>query len=493
MASFRSFLDDLAKQDELRSIDEQVDWDLESSAICAMSQRTGGPAVQFANVKDYPGMPLVGSLFSGPGMFEWPQLKRKMHGRMAIALGLEPDIHYDDMFATVMDRRRAPIRAIEIEAGPCQEVVIQPHDVDLYKYPIPRIHDKDGGRYLTSHVVLTRDAETGWTNFGIYRLMLAGRNKLVHGGLPRRTRPSDVEAMVAKYHQRGEALPFAIVIGAPPEMTMAACLMSPPGTDEYALAGGLGLTSPTLVKAKLSDIMVPAEAEIILEGHIYPGEMAEEGPFAWISYYTPRVKNFVYRVELITQRKDPVLPFVAEGAKPSDTMCLFSLLHSVELTEPCRMMGCPIRWITLPVEAKLCLAVVCLEAQPIPGLQGRLAHIIFGMSPFVRQMIIVDPDVDSEDLCKAIEDRSFKSHLERDWHISARADKSAGLTENHDFETNLTSTLFIDATWRLDRPLETIPRRCTFEACFPDDLKERVVKVWNEELKLTPKAVVFKE
>jgi len=79
MASFRSFLDDLIKKDELKTITDQVDWDLESSAICAMSQRTGGPAVQFANVKEYPGMPLVGSVFSGPGMFEWPQQKRKMH------------------------------------------------------------------------------------------------------------------------------------------------------------------------------------------------------------------------------------------------------------------------------------------------------------------------------------------------------------------------------------------------------------------------------
>jgi 4-hydroxy-3-polyprenylbenzoate decarboxylase len=238
--------------------------------------------------------------------------------------------------------------------------------------------------------------------------------------------------------------------------------------------------------------MVPAEAEMILEGHIYPGEMAEEGPFASISYYTPRVRNFVYRVELITQRRNPILPFVAEGLRPSDSMCLLSMLHSVELLELLRMSGLPIKWVTLPVEGKLCLGVACLAAQPVAGLPGRTASLMLARSPFVRQVIVVDPDVDSEELLTVTMDRTFKANYLRDYSISPKMEKPLGLTENHDWDTGFTSTMYIDATWRLDKPPETNPRRCAFEACFPEEVQEEVIRIWNEEFKLSPKAWRYK-
>lgn len=484
---FREFLADLKDAGELNEIDETIDWDLQAGAVCAMSQRVGGPAVQFNNVRDYPEIPLVGSVFCGPGFIDWPQQKRKMQGRISLGLGLDNDTHYDELMETIIDRKKSSIRPIEVENGPSKEVILKGDEIDLYQYPIPRIHDQDGGRYLTSSVVLTRDREGTWTNFGIYRLMLAGRNKLVQGTAPRLIHPRHIEQMAAGAAKKNEPVPFAVVIGAPPEMTMAACMNNPPGTDEYSLAGALGLTSLTLVKAELSDILVPVNAEIILEGHIYPEEMMEEGPFASISYYTRRVKNFVYRVECITQRKNPIFSFVAEGSRPSDSMCLLSLFHSVELTEFLRMCGVPVKYVTIPVEAKLCLAVVCLSAQPIPGLPGRAGELIFGMSPFVRQVLVVDSDVDSEDFCLANMDRTFKANFERDYHISSGIKKPLGLTENHDFSTGLSSTVIIDATWRMDRPPETIPRRVTFESCFPEEVQKKVINDWNEKFKLSPR------
>ncbi|RJX19995.1 MAG: UbiD family decarboxylase [Desulforudis sp.] len=492
MGAFKEFLDDLKNKGELKVITEEVDGELQASAICTMSQRVGGPAVWFDNVKGYPGMPLVGSVYCGPGFIEWPQQTRRMQGRMAMALGLEPDTHYDEVLETVIDRKSSPIRAIEVETGPCRDVVMEGPEVDLYRYPIPKIHDKDGGRYLTSHVVLTRDAESGWTNLGVYRLMLTGRNTLVQGTAPRLTRPRHIQQMVTKYAQKGRPLPFAIAIGPPPEMMMAACLDTPPGTDEYALAGGLGLSSLAVVKARLSDILVPADAEIILEGHIYPQEMGEEGPFGGVSFYTNKTQDFVYRVECITQCQNPILPFVAEGARFSDTMCLFSLLHSAELTTLLRNCGVPVKWVTLPVEARLVLAVVCLAAQPVPGLQGRSADLIFGNSPFVRQVIFVDPDVDSEDLILALTDRVYKANFIRDYCIDPKIDKPLGLTENGDFNRQLTSCMYIDATWRMDRPSETIPRRVTFESCFPEEVQEKVIKNWNEKWKLSPRVWRYK-
>lgn len=488
---FRDFLDVLRDDGELHEVDELIDWDLQASAVCAMSQRVGGPAIRFNNIKDYPGMPLVGSVYSGPGFIEWPQQTRRMQGRIAMGIGLESETPYDELLETIIDRKKSGIRPIEVEEGPCQEVVLEGDDIDLYQYPIPRLHDKDGGRYLTSQVVLTLDDQKKWTNAAIYRLMLKGRKELVQGTAPRLIQPRHLDQMVTEAGKKGEPVPFAIIIGAPPELTMAACLNQPPGADEYSLAGGLGLNSITLVKAKLSDILVPAGAEMVLEGHIYPEKSADEGPFASISYYTDKVQGAVYQVECITQRKDPIFPFVAEGAKPSDSMCLLSVMHSVELTEYLRMCGAPVKYVTLPVEAKLCLAVVCLSAQPIPGLPDKAGQLIIGMSPFARQVIVVDPDVDSENFQLAFSDRNFKSRRELGYHVS-HMEKPLGLTENHDFRSGLTSTLIIDATWRMDRDPETLPRRVAFETCFPDEVQEKVIKDWNETLNLKPKVWRYK-
>jgi len=492
MGAFREFLDILKANDELQVIDEEIDWELQASAICAMSQRTGGPAVQFNKVKDYPGVSLVGSLLSGPGFIEWPQQSRRMQGRISLALGLEKDTHYSEVLETVIERMGGPIRSIEVEGGPCQEVILEGNDIDLYRYPIPFIHDKDGGRYLTFHTVLTRDQEKAWTNMGVYRLMLAGRNRLVQGGIPRRLGSTHFAQIVKGFHDKGEPAPFAVVIGPPPEMVMTAGLGLPPGTDEYAIAGAMGLTSIPLVKAKLSDILVPASAEVVLEGHIYPGDMADEGPFAGMSYYLDRTPNLVYQVECITQRKDPILPFIVEGARPSDTMCLYSLFHSAELTQLLRMCGVPVKWLIMPVEARLCLAIVSLAAQPIPGLPGRLAELCFGNSPFIRKVIVIDSDLDAEDLPTIITDKNFKANVERDYHISPKMEKPLGWTENHSFGEKQGSTLLVDATWRMDRDRTTIPRRTTFEVCFPEDVRATVIDKWNKKWKLSPEVWEYK-
>jgi 4-hydroxy-3-polyprenylbenzoate decarboxylase len=488
MGSFREFLNNLKGYDEVNTIEEKIDWDLQAAAICAMSQRAGGPAVLFSNVKDYPNMPLTGAAFCGPGFYYWPQQKRLMHGRMAVALDLEPDTHYEEVMETLLERIKSPIRAIQVESGSSQEVEIE--DVDLYKYPIPRLHEKDGGRYLTNQVILHKDEESGWTGFSTQPLMLYRRNMLVHGRPARQTTPSQSEIIIEKYHRQKKPAPFAIVIGAPPALTMGVRFGNPPGTDEYGFAGGLGLKPLILVKAKLSEILVPADAEMILEGHVYPGETAEEGPFPSLSFYEERKQGNVYRVELITQRRDPILPFSVDGAKSSDTMCLLSLMHSIKMTNLLRSNGIPIKWMTIPLEAKLVLAVAALYTpQPAPGIPGRAAHLVLGKSPFIRQMIFVDDDVDAQDFTTSVlTDKVYKAAFHRNYFISPRAEKSAGLTENHDFESGLTSTAFIDATWRLDRAPETIPRRVNFEVCFPDDVKKRTRSRWNEEFKLTPKA-----
>lgn len=488
MSSFRTFIEELQSQGEINSLKEKISWDLECSAICGMSQRAGGPAVRFDNIKDYPGFSLLGSLFCGPGFFDFPQEARKMHGRIAIALGLDRWIDLQEMEETLLERKKTSIKAIEVESGPCQEETEQGSDINLLKYPFPRIHDRDGGRYINSLVVFIKDPETGFTVFSNDRVMLLDKKSLVHGTIPRRANPTPFEEIVKKNLAKGRSLPFAMVIGPPPELTLSSYINLPAGSDNYGFAGALATNPMILVKAKLSDILVPADAEMVIEGHINPGEKAKEGPYAWISYYINETENFVYHVEQISRQRDNlIIPFIAEGLKPSDTMCVYSLLHSVELLEATRRLGYQVKFISIPVETKLCLAITSLLAKPLPGLPSSVAHGIFANSPFIRKVLFVDPDVNAEDVALSLGiDMIYKSHPWKQWFISDR-DKQPGLTENHSFDGGLASTMFIDATWRRGRDPVSIPRRVRFDVCFPEEIKERVIKKWNE-MGLSPRA-----
>lgn len=480
MRTLRNFMDALKRHGEIKTVEGEIHWDLQAAAICAMSQKTGGPAIHFTNVSGYPKeTTLAGSLFSGPGAL-YPY-KRKMWGRIAIGLGLDPKIHYDELMEVLSERKSSPIKAIEVTTGPAQECVIEGSEVDLYKFPVPRTHDRDGGRYLTQHVILTKDPDTGWTNWADDRCMVITKDKLVDGKpppMPARRGERHIKTTLDKYMARGEPMPFAIVIGVSPGELMTAMMHKPAGLDEAAIAGGLMVEPVTMAKAKLSDILVPADAEIILEGHVYPGEVAVEGPYASISRYYEEGESFVYTVELITHRKETVTPFIAEGCPVSDTTALISVLHANELLEHLHRRFF-IKFVALPVEAKLCLGCVSVINKTYAGTPQHIAHNVFANSPYIERLIILDGDVDSEDTGMMIADSTLKAHPGRDYHFS-EVNRIISPTANHDLDTGLTSTLWIDATWRIDRLAANIPRRVTFETCFPYELQKRTIERWKE-------------
>jgi 4-hydroxy-3-polyprenylbenzoate decarboxylase len=320
--------------------------------------------------------------------------------------------------------------------------------------------------------------------------MVLAKNKLVNSTPirgPALMGKRHIEIIFNKYVAQNEPMPFAIVIGVSPAQLMTAAMNLPADLDEASIAGGLMLEPIPMIKAQLSDILIPADAEIVMEGHIYPGETAEEGPFAGISHYTERGTGLVYTVELISHRKNPILPFVTPAVKTSDTLALFSVLHSHELFELLRKQAFPVRWVTLPVEAKLCLCFVSTDTHLHAGLPKRIASIIFARSPLVEHLVILDSDVDSEDLATAFNDSHQKAHPGRNYHIS-RIDRILSPAANHDLDTGKSSTLYVDATWRVDRPPINIPKRVGFETSYPLDMQERVIKRW-EELGLFPKPV----
>jgi 2,5-furandicarboxylate decarboxylase 1 len=278
---FRDVLRVLEDAGELRRIKKAVD-PRHLSALAAQAKE----ATLFETIEGYPGWRVAGALVS----------TRK---RLARAMGCAEA----DIARRFEDGIRRPIDARLVDAGACQEVVWQGDDVDLTSIPIPLMHDKDGGPYISATMVVSKDPEYG-RNVGSYRLMYR---------TPRETGIDLVSSSdMRRYYQRaldaGRPLEIAVAVGVHPYEMLAASYKAPIDVDEYAIAGGLHGAPVELVRCKTVDLEVPADAELVLEGELLPiGWTADEGPFGEFSHITGDVKwNPIFRVRCITHRRDPI-------------------------------------------------------------------------------------------------------------------------------------------------------------------------------------------
>jgi 2,5-furandicarboxylate decarboxylase 1 len=251
-------------------------------------QAEKGPALLFENVKGFT-MPVLVNLLSS-------------RRRLALALGLAADTNVEALNKTMSDRMRNFIKPEIVSTGPCKEVILNSQQVDLTKYPIVTMHEKDAGPYITAGFIVTRDPETGIQNLSYHRLLFKSKNKL--GIL---MEPRHLHAYYKKADRMNQPLKIAIVIGYHPLVGMSASTGLPIGQDEYALAGALISHPIKLVKAEDSDLLVPADAEIVLEGVVLPKIRETEAPYGeYTGYYGVVGKRPVIEVRKITQKKEPI-------------------------------------------------------------------------------------------------------------------------------------------------------------------------------------------
>jgi 2,5-furandicarboxylate decarboxylase 1 len=278
---FRDVLRLLEEAGELRRIKKAVD-PRHLSSLSAQAKE----ATLFESIVGYPDWRVAGALVS----------TRK---RLALAMGCKEA----DIARRFEDGIRRPIDARVVKDGPCQEVVRQGDDVDLTSIPIPLMHVKDGGPYISATMVVSKDPEYG-RNVGSYRMMYR---------TPRDTGIDLVSSSdMRRYYQRaldaGRPLEIAVAVGVHPYEMLAASYKAPIDVDEYAIAGGLHGAPVDLVRCRTVDLEVPADAELVLEGELLPmGWTADEGPFGEFSHITGDVKwNPIFRVKCITHRRDPI-------------------------------------------------------------------------------------------------------------------------------------------------------------------------------------------
>lgn len=406
---FREYLDTLKRFNLLSEVDCEVDWNLEASAVMAMIYRLEGPAVHFKKIKDYPaGYSLVGGLYSGTRKKPWQKI--------ALALGLNPDISLESWYNVFLRRVSQPIKPVIVPSGPCKEEKHTGDDVNIFEFPLPYVHLGDAGRYGgTMPTTFTRHPYRDWQNCGNYRWMAHNKNALGGDFQP----GQHMADMYFEYERMGKAMPFCMAFGVNPTLDLAAAVSLSVGVNEIDVAGGLQEKPVELVKAETNNLLVPAHAEVIIEGEVRPGERLPEGPFGeYDGFMVKRRLQPVYRVTAITHRRNPIWPMAPEGFRFNDTAAMSSAILAPVLGRSMAALGFrDVNFYNVP-EACWAWPVVATRV-PDEGYLGTLISAAWSI-PFMAWMdklMIVDPDVNLADteevleelITRAMPDRIYQS------------------------------------------------------------------------------------
>ena len=469
----RDFMTLLEQHGDLVRIPQQVDWDLEVGAVSRRTFEQSGPALWFQHVKD---VPEGFSILNRP-VGTWR--------RVALALDMPPESGVREIYRTYEERiGREGILPVEVsrEEAPCKQHRMTGGDVDLYKLPAPMIHEGDGGRYLgTWDLVVTEDPDTGWANWGMYRFMVHNRNTLA--GWPQAT--SQLALMMReKYLPQQQSMPVAIVIGADPLSHMVASAPVRPGISEADVAGALRGSPIALVRCETSHLMVPAQAEIVIEGEILWNRVVPDGPFGEYPGYRSgtMAEGVGLQVTAITYRDNPILTMTALGVPPDDSSIAASLTAAVGIKQGLKRRGLPVLDVYVPPEGVTHLVVVSV-AQGGVEVTKQVLEFFTARRVMVSKIIVVDPDVDVFDMGQVLHAFATKCHPERGILVNHYEGRGNALTPYYSSEERRVlrgASVAFDATWPPSWPEETVPVKASFEQTFSSPVKDLVRSRWAE-------------
>jgi len=465
----RDFIAALKQTGDVVSISQEIDWDLEAGAISRRAMELYGPAVLFENIKDYPGHRMFAGILA-------------TYRRVAIALGLPPDTPIRDIYRVYEQRDEHPIPPVTVPTGPCKENILTGDKIDLYDFPAPMIHDGDGGRYIgTWCFSVSKNPETGWVNWGTYRFMVLNKNTI--SGMPS---PGSHLAMIMKdyYLPRNQPMPWALVIGPDPLSATAGLAGYRIGENEADHAGALRQEPVEVVKCETNDLMVPAHAEIIIEGEILPDTVAPEGPFGeYPGYRVSEFKPKVFcRVTAITHRNSPIMTVENPGIPPDGSSVGGSMGVAIALKRRLQKHGFPVVDVYCPPEGAAHLVVVSVKKGGHERAKA-IHQALLTRRAWYTKIIVVDDDIDVYNLGEVIHAWSVKCHSYQGIYLAEAHGKGGPATPAHSNEERARqygAVACFDATWPVEWPDEYIPVRSSFADVYPEDLKARVLKHWKE-------------
>ncbi|WP_294924874.1 UbiD family decarboxylase [uncultured Paracoccus sp.] len=398
----RAFLDHTTAQGDLARIAEPVSLRHEMTAVQLAALRRGGPVLRF-DAHDGPAMPVIANLFG-------------TRTRVAAGLGLLP-AQIADFGAFLASLRspappeglrdawsRWPMLRAALTARPkvLRRAPVQRGDLPgLDALPVQTPWPEDGGPLITWPVVLTRPhgsgaGDTARYNLGVYRAQVLGPDRLILRWLAHR----GGAAHHRTWARAGQPMPVAIALGADPALLLAAALPLPETVSELGFSGVLRGQATEIAGARSIPLMVPARAEIVIEGLIHPGETAPEGPFGDHTGYYNAVEPFpVMRVTAITCREDPLYLTTVTGRPPDEPSVIGEVFN--ELALPVIRAQIPEvldLWLP-PAACSYRMAVVRIDKR-YPGQARRVMMALWGMLPqfsYTKMIVVVDGDLEIRD------------------------------------------------------------------------------------------------
>ena len=487
-ASLRDFTDRLEAAGRLARVTVPVSPYLEMTEIQTRLLAEAGPAVLFDNVVSAPGggraMPVLVNLFGTVERVAWgmdrePGGLREIGQTLAFLKQPEPPGGWREALEMLpLLRTVMAMRPRTVAVAPCQEIVLRGSEIDLAALPIQTCWPSEPAPLITWPLVVTKgpgDRREDAFNLGIYRMQVTGPDTTLMRWLKHRGGAQHHQRWRA---QRTEPLPAAAVIGADPGTILAAVTPVPDTLSEYQFAGLLRGRKVELVDFKTVPLKVPAQAEIVLEGHVSLDEYGDEGPYGDHTGYYNAVERFpVFRLSAITMRANPIYLSTFTGRPPDEPSILGEALNEVFIPLLQQQFPEIVDFWLPPEGCSYRIAVVSIrKAYP-----GHAKRMMMGIWSFLRQfmytkfVIVVDDDIDARD---------WKDIM---WAISTRMDPVRDITlidntpiDYLDFaspESGLGGKIGLDATSKL--PPET-RREWGRSIRMAEDVIAEVTRKWAD-------------
>jgi len=471
----RKFIEEVRKLGLLKEI-LGADWNLEIGAITDLNAKRNKYTLLFDEIKGYPKgfRVLTGALLDSK--------------RVGLVLGLSSNLNDIELAKKLRERLNYASKEymnydpIIVNDSPLLENIDKEEKINMFKFPAPKWHEFDGGRYIgTADAVITKDPDSSWINVGTYRVMLVDRKKLAifmdashHGRIH-----------MEKYLKRGEKCPVAISFGPPLSLFIFSGMEVPAGVSEYNFAGAVVGDRFKVIQGEITGLPIPAESEIAIEGYI-TGEMTDEGPFGeFMGYYAGgKMKSPVIEVERVYYRNNPILLGTAPSIPPYDYSYFRCPIRSAMIWEMLDRIGVPNVVGVWAHEVGFSRAFIVISIkQTFAGHATMVGHIV-ASSPLGayggRYIIIVDDDIDPSDLNQVI------------WAMCTRSDPSNSI----DIIPNVPSTPLDPMAERRENVKEYTSSRAIVYAVKPfskllknefpkevkpsDDLVKKVTEKWKE-------------
>jgi len=470
----RDWLAEVEKLGEVKHVDG-ADWDLEIGTVTALNAKKARPAtLVFDKIRGYPaGYRVVTGVVNNAH-------------KMCLVLNMEPTgsnnefVHLLAKKLAAVEKKVNDFAPVTVKKGPVLENVQKGKEVDMFKFPVPKWHEDDGGRYIgTGHAVITRNKTNGRINLGCYRVAAHNKNTCGLHIAPGKHGRLDFEA----YHEEGKPCPVLISAGHHPLFfALSGCEIPHEALSEYHYAGALSGTAIDVINEEVTGLPMPANAEIVLAGWCPPGKMMDEGPFGeWTGYYAGgRLPERIIEVERVYYRNNPIILGGPPDRPPSDFSYSLNTMRSAMILNELTEHGVPDvkgvwlgdfggqQWMVVSIKQRYAghakQTAVLVSQSLLSGATG-------------RYVIVVDEDIDPTNDQEVLWAMCTRSDPEKDIDIIRRARSNAlDPMVRKPTKAFFNSRAIIDACKPFEW-IEDFPREIKISAELAESVKKKFGKV----------------